>query len=117
MIRLLVALVLALSMLAAPAFAAEALHGGPDGCATMLASGHDQHGADTGHRHDAPAKSHASVTACCLAVCMGLPAVDGGGPLDLPFSTAMPRLAGEALADHPTEPLEPPPRPTFLLTA
>jgi hypothetical protein len=116
-IRLLIALMLALSMLAAPAFAAEALHGGPDGCATMLASDHDHHDADAGHRPHAPAKSHASVTACCLAVCVGLPVVDVGERIDLQPSAAMPRPAGEALADHPTEPLEPPPRPTFLLTA
>jgi hypothetical protein len=116
-IRLLIALVIALSMLAAPAFGAEALHGGPDGCAATLASGHDHHGAGTGDHEHAPAKSHASVTACCLAMCVGLPAVDGGERIDLPLSAAMPRPVGPALADHPTEPLEPPPRPTFLLTA
>ena len=116
MIRMLIALVVALSVLAAPA-AAEALHGGPDGCAAMLAAGHDHRGADAGHGHHAPAKSHASVLPCCLAVCVGLPAVDGGERIDLSLSAAMPRPAGEALADHPTEPLEPPPRPTFLPTA
>ena len=112
--RLVLALLLALAMLAAPVAGPAAAHGMAGDCPVHAAAAAQHAGDGTGHQRHAPAPKALAAAACCLLVSLS---VGAGHPVLADRRSdrdGVPVFADDVAQGRIVEPAEPPPRSAFL---
>jgi hypothetical protein len=114
LLRVLLALFLAISVAAGPAFAGT-MHTASGGCAAGEGSHQHAPHMGVGHGHEPAPKSVPVVAPCCLAGCLVLAAAEMPA-MSLPRQASPAMRPETVLLGHMHEPADPPPRPDFLRT-